>query len=175
MTQFSWRTKLNTLFILILTASLLIQVFYIVPFIQDREVESAELRQKVITHSVEREVDIGLTRLAESLESIAEVTVIRTMDVDNQLDVLFQYVNMSADIMSLFVMNKIWWFVSGTVEDFAVYYTTRSYNYTGNITTDSAQVLTQMIEDLLVASRVDVRKIKLEWEPYQLSNIIQYR
>lgn len=42
-----------------------------------------------------------------------------------------------------------------------------------NMTTDSAQVLTQMIEDLLVASRVEAGKIKLEWATYQLSNIIQ--
>ncbi len=42
-----------------------------------------------------------------------------------------------------------------------------------NMTADSALVLTQMIEDLLVVSQVEVGKIKLEWKPYQLSNVVQ--
>ena len=66
MIQISWRSKLITLFTLILSASLLVQVFYIIPFIQNREVENAELRQTEIACSVGREVDIGLSKLTKS-------------------------------------------------------------------------------------------------------------
>ena len=61
--QISWRTKIISLFILILSASLLIQVFYIIPFIQNREVKNAEIRQTEIARNIGREMDIGLANL----------------------------------------------------------------------------------------------------------------
>ena len=127
MIQISWRAKLITLFTLILSVSLMVQVFYIIPFIQNREVVEAEVHHSEVARNVGREVEIGLNRLANTLELIAEHKVFRTMDIENQPNISLQYVNMSTDVQSLFVMNSTGWFVSGTVENFAAVYTTRSY------------------------------------------------
>jgi len=126
--QISWRMKLIGLFTLILSVSLLVQVFYIIPLIQNREVREVEAHQTEIARNAGRELNIGLEKLTESLNVIANNTVFRNMDVANQTEVLFQYVNMSPDIENLFVMNETGWFVSGTGTNMSVFYT-KSYAY----------------------------------------------
>lgn len=126
--QISWRMKLIALFTLILSASLLVQIFYIIPYIQDRELENAELRQAEIASSLGREVNIELNKLISTLNSIAGSTVLHNMDIEDQTDLLWQYANLSSEIATLFVMNSTGWYVSGTVENFQIF-TTRSYNF----------------------------------------------
>ncbi len=126
--QISWRMKLIALFTLILSASLLVQIFYIIPYIQDRELENAELRQAEIASSLGREVNIELNKLISTLNSIAGNTVLHNMDIEDQTDLLWQYANLSSEIATLFVMNSTGWYVSGTVENFQIF-TTRSYNF----------------------------------------------
>lgn len=126
MRSISWRMKLIGLFTLILSASLLIQIFYIIPFIQDREMETAQQHQANITIGIAREVELVIYRLIESVQSIAERKVFTSMEIENQSVVLEQSVNVSSDIYSLFVMNSTGWFVSGTVENIS-FYQTRSY------------------------------------------------
>lgn len=42
-----------------------------------------------------------------------------------------------------------------------------------DMTVESAQVLTQLVEDLLIASRIEADQITLEWTPYQLLKVVQ--
>ena len=128
MNKLSWRTKLLTLFTLVLAASLFLQVFYVIPYIENREVQNKIVQQKDVAHNIARELDIGLIRLTNILEEIAERAEFRNMDIDNQSEVLFLYRNVSLEIQSLYVMNETGWFVSGTSENMSVY-TTKSYAY----------------------------------------------
>jgi PAS domain S-box-containing protein len=91
-------------------------------------VRDAEVHQTEIARNIARELDIDLIRLADSLNSIAEHASLRNMDIDNQTETLFQYVNLLSDISNLFVMNKTGWFVSGTSENMSNYYT-MSYDF----------------------------------------------
>ncbi len=88
--------------------------------------KEAEVLQTEIVRDIVRELDIELNRLAESLTLITEHPVIRNMDIDNQTEILNQYVNLSPLISTLFVMNKTGWFVSATVENLTIY-TTSNY------------------------------------------------
>ena len=42
-----------------------------------------------------------------------------------------------------------------------------------DMSADSALVLTQMIEDLLITSSIEAGKVKIRWKPYRLSSIIE--
>lgn len=128
MIKISWRKKLIGLFTLILIAQFLVQVLYIIPFIQDREVNHAETHQTDIANDVSRELDISLNKLAHSLVLIAENIAFRNMEIDNQTKIIFQYLNLTSEISYLFVMNETGWFVTGSAENMSSYYT-RSYDF----------------------------------------------
>jgi hypothetical protein len=124
--ELSWRAKLLIFFTSVLVASLVFQVFYIVPYIQDREVQNTIDQQENVAHDIARELDLGLNRLANVLEVIADIAEFRNMDIDNQTEILFLYRNVSSEIENLFVMNETGWFVSGTSENMAIF-STKSY------------------------------------------------
>jgi signal transduction histidine kinase len=126
--KLDWNVKLSILFAAVLIATLLVQVFYVIPYIGDREIQNTKTQQEDVAHSIARELDIGLNRLVNSLKLIAERAEFRNMDIDNQTEVLFLYRNTSSEIQSLFVMNETGWFVSGTSENMSIYYT-KSYAY----------------------------------------------
>ena len=115
------------LFAAVLIATLLVQVFYIIPFIQNRDLENAHTRGEEITQSIAMEASMDLNHLVDSLTTIAEQTVFRDMIIENQTEIMFQYVDISPEISALFVMNSTGWFVSGTSENFAASYTNHSY------------------------------------------------
>ncbi len=124
----SWRTKLLTLFTLILVASFVLQVFYVIPYIEERDMQTTISRQEEVAHDIARELDIDLNRLANTLKVIAERAEFRNMEIENQTDVLLLCMNITSEIQNLFVMNETGWFVSGTSENMTIYYT-KSYDY----------------------------------------------
>ncbi len=122
-----WRTKLLTLFTIVLTASLLIQVFYIVPYIQDRELQRAAIRHDELAHDITRDEENSLINLETLLITMADQPVFRNMDLDNQTEIMFQYIDLNPNINTLSVLNSTGWFVTGTMPNFDLIYTTRSY------------------------------------------------
>ena len=71
MRKLSWRVKLIGLFVLILTALLLLQLFYIIPHVRKREVEITQTEQQHVGRSIGRELDLGLQRIENELVRIA--------------------------------------------------------------------------------------------------------
>jgi len=71
MSKLSWGTKLMVLFGLVLSLSLLIQLFYTTPTVRKWAVEMAQAQQKQVAHSIAREVGDGFSRLEKQLLSIA--------------------------------------------------------------------------------------------------------
>ncbi len=115
-------------FVAVLSASLLFQMFYIVPFIQSQEVKYAADHQNEVSNNVARELDLSLNELLKTLEKISKHVTIRNMDVNNQTEILLQYAEVYFNVNTLFVMNETGWFVSGTTFVPSIYQT-KSYSY----------------------------------------------
>lgn len=128
LTNIGWRTKLLTLFTIVLTASLLIQVFYIVPYIQDRELQRASTRHEELAHAITRDEEAGLSHFESMLLTMADQPVFRNMDIDNQTETMMDYMDLHPEINSLSALNSTGWFVTGTMANFSTIYTTHSYS-----------------------------------------------
>jgi hypothetical protein len=126
--KLSWIEKMMVFFVAVLSASLLFQMFYIVPFIQSQEVKYAADHQNEVSNNVARELDLSLNELLKTLEKISKHVTIRNMDVNNQTEILLQYAEVYFNVNTLFVMNETGWFVSGTTFVPSIYQT-KSYSY----------------------------------------------
>lgn len=131
MSKLSWRTKLMGLFILVLGASLLFQLFYVLPTIRSREMEMAEAHHKETAHNIAWQLDNDLMGMKNTLLEIAGRAEFRNMDIANQQQTVTQIAKFSPDISSLFVMDAEGWFVAGTAEDLSLFqkksYTDKPY------------------------------------------------
>jgi len=125
MRSLSWRVKLTALFTLVLLASLLLQLFCVLPLIQNQQV-MRKVHQREVARNIGWELDRYLRRFANELTIIAKGEEFRNMDVVNQTQTMVKIVEISTPLSSLFVMDAEGWFVSGTVDNFPVY-TTKSY------------------------------------------------
>jgi diguanylate cyclase (GGDEF)-like protein/PAS domain S-box-containing protein len=116
------------LFALILAASLLFQVFYVIPYIRNEAVKATKTHQEEIARSIVWELDHDLESSKTRLTMIAKQPELRTMDIANQHDYLVKNVETSTLGASLFVMDAEGWFVSSSVskDNFSAY-TTKSY------------------------------------------------
>ena len=130
MNKVSWRVKLIGLFVLILSASLLFQLLYIIPHVRDREVETTQTYQGEIARYIGRELDLGLQRIENELVRIAQQSEFRNMEIAKQNQVMSRIIGILPDMSSLFAMNAEGWFVSGNVDDLSAY-TTKSYTDQG--------------------------------------------
>ena len=57
MSRLSWRVKLMALIVVILGTLLLVQIFYVVPYIEDQAVETTGAQQEDCAHNIARELD----------------------------------------------------------------------------------------------------------------------
>jgi signal transduction histidine kinase len=114
------------LFTLVLGASLLFQVFYILPTVRNQQVEMLKARQEEITKNIAWELDRDLMEMENILRRIAERIEFRTMDIAKQQETVPQLAEFSTDIFSLYVLDSEGWFVAGTAEDLSIYQT-KSY------------------------------------------------
>jgi hypothetical protein len=124
-----WRTRLLLLFSTILIGTLFVQIFYIVPYIQDQQLDNALDRHEEIAISLAREGDKEIEHIVNELATLANHSVFRNMEIENQTDFMFQYLEVVPGVGSLTVLNSTGWFVSGTVDDFELYYTTMSFDF----------------------------------------------
>lgn len=126
MSKFGWRSKLIGLFTVVLIASLLFQLLYVVPYARDREVDHAKDHQEETAQNIARELDMDLSNLMESMTVIADQPVFNEMDIENQTEINIQSVEIIPNLSSLFVMNDTGWFVSDNIENISMY-TTQSF------------------------------------------------
>jgi hypothetical protein len=124
-----WRTRLLLLFSTILIGTLFVQIFSIVPYIQDQQLDNALDRHEEIAISLAREGDKEIEHIVNELATLANHSVFRNMEIENQTDFMFQYLEVVPGVGSLTVLNSTGWFVSGTVDDFELYYTTMSFDF----------------------------------------------
>jgi signal transduction histidine kinase len=122
----SWRLKLMALSMLILGASLLFQLFYIVPYFRNREVEMAQVHQEEIARSVASEMDTRLESFRLGLAHVACLPEVYSMDPSTLQQVSSQGAGMVRRLHALFVMGAEGRFVAGSADDFSPY-TDESY------------------------------------------------
>jgi len=117
MRNLSWRVKLISLFVLVLGASLLFQVFYVVPFIRSQKVESEETYQEGIAFSIAHELAADLNQTKDRLIALSKQPEFRSMDlasIHGSIEVLAQG---PYRFESLFVMNADGWFAEASTDD----------------------------------------------------------
>ncbi len=121
MSNLSWRVKLMALFTVVLGASLLFQLFYVIPYVRNREVEMTQRDQREIARSIALELEIDLLRVKDMLTRIAKRAEFRNMDITAQQKTMAQHAEVSLLFTSLFVMDAEGWFVSSSVDDLSPY------------------------------------------------------
>ena len=122
--RLSWRARLILLFTLVLSVSLLFQLFYVIPTIQSREVALASDHQVEIARHIARELDIDLLRIKNRLTRIAARAEFRAMDAAGQTRTMNQHIEISSFLAFLMVMDAQDSFVSGAGEILPAYTTT---------------------------------------------------
>jgi len=123
MSRLSWKAKLGALFALVLSASLLVQVFYVMPYIRNREAQMAYAHQEEIARSIAREADVDLKRFRARLANLAARPALRNMDIANLHGILASDAEGAVLGTSLFVMGA----EGCSAGDDLAPYTTQSY------------------------------------------------
>jgi len=121
MKKSSWRFKLISLFMGILFISLFTQIFYIIPYIRNQEIEKTKIYQEEITNNIARELDVGLNRIKDRLQRMSIRPEFRNMDINAMQNILLEQEIISERISSIAVMNSEGQFVCGTMKNFSVY------------------------------------------------------
>jgi len=118
--------KLTALFTLVLGTSLLFQLFYVLPTIQNREVESTKVHQEEITRNIARELDTDLMQTKDRLTELSKRPEFFNMDSVAQQSAITTIAKGSSRFDSLSVMDAKGCFVSSTAHNLSVF-TTKSY------------------------------------------------
>jgi len=121
MSSLSWRTKLTGLFVVIFGASVLFQVFYVIPTIRNREVEATKTHQKEVAFSISRELDTDLKQTTARLVELSKRPAFQEMHLVAMQDIMTTIVQGSFRFESLSVLNVDGWFVCSTMEDFSAH------------------------------------------------------
>jgi|GEM_PF-1414769 len=119
MRRLSWRTKLMGLGGLVLAMLLLSQVFFIIPYIQKREVERAQVRQAEVANNIARELDMSLKHSRSRLLELSQRPAFRNMDIETMHSHMTVTAGGVCHLDSLSVLNAEGWFIASTIEDFA--------------------------------------------------------
>ncbi|MCD4680881.1 MAG: PAS domain S-box protein [Bacteroidales bacterium] len=112
-----WRFKLISLFTVILLASMVVQIFYGIPYIRNREIENTKLYQDEIANNIARELDVSLNRIKDRLQRMSTLPGFRNMDINAMQNILLEQEIISERISSIAVMNHEGRFVCGTIKD----------------------------------------------------------
>ncbi|MEA3361488.1 MAG: cache domain-containing protein [Thermodesulfobacteriota bacterium] len=124
----SWRFKLIILFVAVLTISLLIQIFYVTPYIRNREIENTKIYQEEVANNIARELDVGLNRIKNRLLRMSVLPEFRKMNIEAMQRIILDQEIVSERISTIAVMNSEGFFVCSSISEkkFSEY-TTQSY------------------------------------------------
>ena len=126
MRSLSWRVKLSGLFVLVLGASLLFQVFYVIPHIRNDAIQTTEIHQEEIASNLARELATDLNQTRDRVIELSTRPEFHSMDLAGIRDIMKVLAQGSYRFESLFVINADGWFIEGSTDDLSMY-TTKSY------------------------------------------------
>ena len=110
----------------ILLGTLLIQIFYVAPYIRNQEIKKTEIYQNETANKIARELDISLNRIKNRLLRMRQFTEFRNMDIDAMQKIILQHEKISERISTVAVMNSEGWFVCGFMKDLSYF---KNQNY----------------------------------------------
>lgn len=121
MHSLSWRVKLTSLFVLVLGASLLFQVFFVIPHTQNHAIRTTQIHQEVIAFNLARELATNLNQTKDRLIALSKQPEFRSIDLVRIHDLIEALTHGSYRFEPLFVMNADGQFVEASADDLSVY------------------------------------------------------
>ncbi len=104
MRNLNWTEKLAILFTLVLGASLLFQLFYVVPYLRNRDVERTQQRQRETAWALGRELQIPLQGAKRHILELSRRPEFIAMDRTAQAATLNEHTRSSALLTACFVL-----------------------------------------------------------------------
>lgn len=126
MKKIGWNVKLIMLFVGILSMLLILQMFYVIPYIRNQEITATKLNQQEIANNIARELNIGLKRIEDRLLRMAGFPEFRNMNIEAMQRIILEQERISERITTIAVMNSEGRVVFVSTENLSAH-TTRSY------------------------------------------------
>ena len=82
-----------------------VQIFYVIPYIRNREIENVKLYQEDITNNIARELDVGVNRIKDRLQRMSILPEFQNMDINAMQDILLEQEIISERISSIAVVK----------------------------------------------------------------------
>jgi len=117
MRNLSWRVKLISLFVPILGASLLFQMFFIISQTRNHAIQTAHIHQEGIAFNIARELATDLNQTKDRLIALSKQPEFRSMDLAGIHDIIEVLAQGSYRFESLLVMNADGRFVEASADD----------------------------------------------------------
>jgi two-component system, OmpR family, clock-associated histidine kinase SasA len=115
----SWRAKLIILFVAVLTISMLVQLLYILPWLENREIKNTQDKQSSITGNIARELDRDLNETKEFLIGMATWPEFRSMEIEAQQQLIDKFTSTTTEVLpniiALSIINPEGFFVASSV------------------------------------------------------------
>ncbi|MCD4773042.1 MAG: PAS domain S-box protein [Bacteroidales bacterium] len=115
--KLSWRVKLITLFTGILGLSLIIQIFYVIPYIRNQEIEKTQLLHENIASNIAQLFDSDILQALSRTKELAKRDIFSRMDIPAMQKTIDIIVEGSYRIESIFAFNSHGLFICGTMDD----------------------------------------------------------
>ena len=117
MRSLSWQVKVIGLFVLVLGASLLFQVVYVIPYTREQAIQTTQVHQEDIAFSIAHELTTDLNQTKDRLITLSTRPEFRSMDLASIHPIIDVLAQGSYRFESLFVINADRWFVEGSTDD----------------------------------------------------------
>lgn len=124
--KLSWRFKLITLFTGILGISLIIQIFFIIPYIRNQEIEKTQLLHENIANNIAQLFEADILQALSRTKELAVQDIFRRMDIPAMQKTMNIIDEGSYRMESISAFNSQGLFICGTMGD-SSFCTTENY------------------------------------------------
>ena len=111
------RFKLILLFAGVLISTLIIQIFFVIPYIYDKDIQKIQLLQEEIASNIAREIDTDMLQTLSRAKELSERDAFQRMDlsaIQKNIEIIDEG---SFRFELLSVLNSEGMFVCGTMEN----------------------------------------------------------
>ena len=122
MKKVSWRFNLILMIVLLLSVSLLFQLFYVIPYIQTEEIKRERSHQDDDARNIAVFLNTKIEKSVEDLKEMSGNSTFFDMDPIDQSAALRRYLEL-VPLTSIFAMDSEGWFVSSSQVDISAWQT----------------------------------------------------
>ena len=114
----NWQIKLISTFVIVLSILLLVQLLYIIPWLEKRDTKTVQENQSMITNNIASELDIHLVNIKDLLSDLVKRPEFKNMDIPAEDAIILEYAEVLPNISSIAVMNAEGVYVCNTARSF---------------------------------------------------------